>query len=384
MKVVIAPDSFKDALRAQEVVRHIIDGFKVGCPGTEFEPFPLSDGGEGFIETVMRGNPKASRESCITIDPLGRKIRASWVMVRGDTPDKSTAMIELASASGLELLKPEERNPCLTSTRGTGMMLREAYIRGARRFVLGIGGSATHDAGLGIAQAIGMIPFDAQGNQIISTQISGGQLIEVRGFDAIFEESGLMTDCEIHVACDVDNPLTGTNGAAHTYAAQKGATPAQIEELEAGTKHIAEVWRKQFGVDVETMPGAGAAGGVGGGLVAMLGAKLTSGAELVLETIGFGDTLNDADLVITGEGRLDSQSLQGKAAMTVAKRCKQAGVPCVALVGSVGEGAEQALDHGLSAYHVIGEGLPVEESIRRTGELLEAAAVKLAQSHRLK
>lgn len=383
MKVVIAPDSFKDALRAPEVMRHIIDGFTAGQPRTEFEPFPLSDGGEGFTEAVMLGNPKASRESCITVDPLGRKIRASWVMVEGEGTRKSTAMIELASASGLELLKPQERNPCLTSTRGTGMMLNEAYMCGARRFVLGIGGSATHDAGLGIAQALGMIPIDAQGNQVLSTPICGGQLMEVLGFDAIFEEAGLMTGREIFIACDVDNPLTGPNGAAHTYAQQKGATSAQIEQLEAGTKHIAEVWRKQFGVDVEAMPGAGAAGGVGGGLVAMLGAKLTSGAELVLDTIGFDDALKDADLVITGEGRLDSQSLNGKAAMAVAKRCQKAGVPCVALVGSVGEGAEQALEHGLSAYHVIGEGLPAEESIRRTGELLERAAMKLAQERML-
>lgn len=381
MKVVIAPDSFKDAMRAPQVVRHIIDGFNAGRPGAEFEPFPLSDGGEGFIEAVMWGNPKASRESSRTIDPLGRKIRASWVMVKRNRPNESTAIIELASTSGLELLKPEERNPCVTSTYGTGMMIREAYIRGVRRFVLGIGGSATHDAGLGIAQALGIIPVDARGNDMMSPPFCGEQLQEVRGFHAIFDEAGLMPGYEINIACDVDNPLTGPNGAAHTYAAQKGATPAQIEQLEAGTKHIAEVWRNQFGVDVEEIPGAGAAGGVGGGLVAMLGAKLTSGADLVLDTIGFGQALKGADLVITGEGRLDSQSLQGKAAMAVAKRCQRAGVPCVALVGSVGDGAELALEHGLTSYHVIGEGLPAEESIRRTGELLEAAAMKVAREH---
>lgn len=379
MRVVIAPDSFKDALRAPEVVRHMIDGFKAGRSGTMFEPFPLSDGGEGFVDAVMRGNPKASRESCITIDPLGRKIRAPWVLVKGARTQKTTAMIEMASASGLELLAPEERNPCLTSTRGTGMQLRQAYIQGARRFVLGIGGSATHDAGLGIAQALGMIPIDAQGNHIMASPFRGEQLVEVRSFDEVFDKCGLMPDYEIHIACDVDNPLTGLNGAAHTYAAQKGATLAQITQLEAGTKHIAEIWRKQFGVDVEHMPGAGAAGGVGGGLVAMFGAKIASGADLVLDTIGFDQAIKDADLVITGEGRLDGQSLRGKVVSAVAKRCHKAGIPCIALVGSIGKGAEEALEHGLSAYHVIGAGLPAEESIRRTGELLERAAMKLAQ-----
>ena len=173
--------------------------------------------------------------------------------------------------------------------------------------------------------------------------------------------------------------MTGHNGAAYTYAPQKGATPEQVKQLEAGTRHIARLWREQLGIDVEHMPGAGAAGGVGGGLVAMLGAELVPGADLVLDTIGFDERIKGADLVITGEGRLDSQSLSGKAAMTVAKRSHAAGVPCYALVGSIGEGADEALSQGLSGYRVIGEGLPVEESIARTGKLLESAAAKLTR-----
>ncbi|MFK7789021.1 MAG: glycerate kinase, partial [Phycisphaeraceae bacterium] len=241
--------------------------------------------------------------------------------------------------------------------------------------------SATNDAGLGIAQALGFDFFD-HNDKPIEDAITGALLMNVRKIVPVSAE--VLGAIHFSVACDVTNPLTGPNGAAHVYAPQKGATPQQVEELDAGLRHMAKLWREQLGVDVEHMPGAGAAGGVGGGLVAMLGAELVPGAELVLDTIGFDQRIKDADLVITGEGRLDSQSLQGKAAMAVAKRCQEAGVPCVALVGSVGEGADQALNHGLSAYHIIGEGLPVEESIRRTGELLQQAAVKVAQDWLLK
>lgn len=208
--------------------------------------------------------------------------------------------------------------------------------------------------------------------------MTGGMLRKVARIDTTYSDQRI-NRVSIQVACDVTNPLTGPNGAAHVYAPQKGAIPEQVEQLDAGLRHMAKLWRDQLGIDVENMPGAGAAGGVGGGLVAMLGAKLVPGAELVLDTINFDARIQDADLVITGEGRLDSQSLQGKAAMAVAKRAAAAGVPCFALVGSVGDGADQALAQGLTGYRVIGEGLEPAESIRRTGELLQAAAAKLAE-----
>lgn len=285
-------------------------------------------------------------------------------------------------ASGLECLAESERDPTKTTTLGTGYQLRDALENSSTQtIVLGIGGSATNDAGCGIVLALGGRFIDKAGEEIIGA-ITGANLKQVSRIE-LDELHPRLSKCTIRVACDVTNPLTGPNGAAHVYAPQKGATPEQVEHLDAGLRHMAQLWRDQLGVDVEHLPGAGAAGGVGGGLVAMLGAELVPGAELVLDTIGFDERIKDADLVITGEGRLDSQSLQGKAAMAVAKRCQKAGVPCVALVGSVGEGAEQSLEHGLSAYHVIGEGLSAEESIRRTGELLERAAVKLAQERLL-
>jgi len=291
--------------------------------------------------------------------------------------DQCSALIELAEASGLERLGKHEYNVMQASTFGTGVLMRAAIDFPVNHIILGIGGSATNDAGCGLVQALGIRFFDATGTEL-SEPITGEMLQQIHRIDTTCLHSAIRS-MEIKVACDVTNPLTGPNGAAHVYAPQKGATPEQVEQLDAGLRHMAQLWREQLGVDVQNMPGAGAAGGVGGGLVAMLGAKLVPGAELVLDTIGFDERIKDADLVITGEGRLDGQSLQGKAAMTVARRCKAAGVPCVALVGSVGEGAEQTRAHGLSAYYVIGEGLTAEESIRRTGELLERAAVRVAQ-----
>lgn len=380
MKVVIAPDSFKDALRANAVVKRIAAGLRSVVPDVEVDGCPVSDGGEGFVEAIANAHPRAKLQQTPTFDPLGRLIDGQWAMVMNDADEPESAVFELAWASGLERLKPHERNPCKTSTFGTGVLIEQALLDGATQIMLGIGGSATNDAGCGLMEALGFDFLDEHGEPM-NDAITGETLCRVRTIKAVTRET--LRSMRFVVACDVTNPLTGPNGAAHVYAPQKGATPKQVEELDAGLRHMARLWREQLGVDVEHMPGAGAAGGVGGGLVAMLGAELVPGAELVLDTIGFDERIEDAGLVITGEGRLDSQSLQGKAAMAVAKRCQAAGVPCVALVGSVGEGAEQALAHGLSAYHIIGEGLPAEESIRRTAELLQRAAVKVAQERLL-
>ncbi|MBX2850796.1 MAG: glycerate kinase [Phycisphaeraceae bacterium] len=377
MKVVIAPDSFKDAKRAAQAVRWIAAGLRSVVPSIEVDACPVADGGEGFVEAITFNRPNAKRHRSDTVDPLYRRIEdRPWVMLHDEQDEPHTAVIELAAASGLELLEPSKRNPMRTSTCGTGIMIEATVERGAKHVLLGIGGSATSEAGIGIAAALFVRLLDHKG-RMFHKQMDARKMKKVVGIlpGSLLADEGV----SLTVACDVSNPLTGPNGAAHVYAPQKGATPEQVEQLDAGLRHMAQLWRDQLGVDVENMPGAGAAGGVGGGLVAMLGAELVPGAELVLDTIGFDERIKDADLVITGEGRLDSQSLSGKAAMSVAKRCQQADVPCVALVGSVGEGADQALEHGLTAYHVIGEGLPADESIRRTGELLEAAAVRLAQ-----
>ncbi|MGB0767093.1 MAG: glycerate kinase [Phycisphaeraceae bacterium] len=378
MKVVIAPDSFKDALRAERVCEHIARGIDAVAPDVDVDRCPIADGGEGFVAAIAHAcGGSAKAHAVTTTDPLGRDISADITIVTRSR-GSSVAAIELAAASGLERLGPSERDVVRASTFGSGRLIREALEHRPAHLLLGIGGSATNDAGCGLAQALGAVFYDAAG-ALMAEPIAGGDLwridrIDLGGFEKT-PFSGSIT-----VACDVTNPLTGPNGAAHVYAPQKGATPEQVKELDAGLRHMAELWRDQLGIDVEHMPGAGAAGGVGGGLVAMLGAELVPGAELVLDTIGFDERIKDADLVITGEGRLDGQSMQGKAAMTVARRCKEAGVPCVALVGSVGEGAGESLAQGLVEYRVIGEGLSAEESIRRTGELLEDAAATLLRS----
>jgi glycerate kinase len=379
MKVVIAPDSFKDALRAEQAAKSISLGIINSAANVvEYDICPISDGGEGFADVIAFNHQSAQQRVCQAVDPLSRIIFAEWSMLMCKAGCPETAVIELAAASGLELLKPQERNPLKTTTVGTGALLLDAVKEKPKQILLGLGGSATCDAGIGLVSAFGVIFHEHEGRHLIWPKMNGQAMQKVTRI-LPSDPSVVMSGIPIRVACDVTNPLTGPNGAAHVYAPQKGATPEQVEELDAGLRHMAQLWRDQLGIDVEDMPGAGAAGGVGGGLVAMLGAELVPGAELVLDTINFDERIKDADLVITGEGRLDRQSLQGKAAMTVAKRCQRAGVPCVALVGSVGEGADEALNYGLSAYHVIGDGLPAEESIRRTGELLEAAAVKLAQ-----
>lgn len=378
MRILVAPDSFKDAMRARVVCEHIAAGIRRVLPEAEIDLCPVADGGEGFTEAITFGNPRAIAHRSRTVDPLGKKMYADWVMLHDAQGRPDTAVIELAAASGLELLKPKQRDPTRTHTYGTGMLIREALREGARHIVLGIGGSATNDAGMGIAFANGVLFYDEKGGLFNKTGMPGRLLHKVARIDPVHPD--LPRARQLRVACDVTNPLTGPHGAAHVYAPQKGATPEQVEQLDAGLRHLAKLWREQLGVDVEHLPGAGAAGGVGGGLVAMLGAKLVAGSELVLDTIGFDERVKAADLVITGEGRLDSQSLQGKAAMAVARRAAAAGVPCVALVGSVGEGAERALQHGLTDYRVIGPGLAAEESIRRTGELLDNAAAELLRT----
>lgn len=378
MKIVIAPDSFKDALRARQAAQHIASGLTSIMPGAEIDLCPVSDGGEGFAAALGGSGLENKYATAWCIGPLGQtRSQPVWVLLKSDRGKPATAVLELASVCGLEMVPADQRDPTRSTTFGLGQLIAETLRHGAKTVVLGIGGSATNDAGCGIAQALGARFFDKHGAEI-TTHITGGDLQRIASIDRGSVAAQTLATKYL-IACDVTNPLTGPNGAAHIYAPQKGATPEQVEQLDAGLRHIAKLWREQLGVDVEQMPGAGAAGGVGGGMVAMLGAKLVPGAELVLDTIGFDQRINDADLVITGEGRLDAQSLSGKAVMAVARRCKAMNVPCVALVGCVGEGAEQTLAQGLTDYIVIGEGLDPAESIRRTGELLERAAARVAE-----
>lgn len=382
MRILIAPDSFKDAARAAQAAQAIANGVRQTLPDAACDLCPVSDGGEGFVDAMVVGIPDARRIAAETTDPLNRPSTTTYALAPATYDQPCTAVIELAAASGLELLATHERGPLQTSTYGTGTLIRHALARGAGRILLGIGGSATTDAGLGIAQALGLsMPADMVAGAI---PLAGRDLAAVARAGIAWAEAANVTPAvprTIRVACDVTNPFCGPKGAAHVYGPQKGATPEQVEQLDAGLQSLAAAWREAGLPDIAHLPGAGAAGGVGGGLVAMFGAELCPGAELVLDAVGFDDRLAQADLVLTGEGRLDSQSLQGKAAMAVAARAKEAGVPCVALVGSVGEGGDRALSQGLTGYHVIGEGLALQESIARTGDLLASAAAEAIQHH---
>lgn len=334
MKVIVAPDSFKECLPAAEVAQAIGDGLRqawqaAGLSETlEIVPVPMADGGEGTVETVLAAAGGQLRKVTV-MGPLGRPVEAGF----GLLADGSTAVLEMASAAGLHLVERDRRDPTKTTTHGVGELIRAALDAGARRLLVGIGGSSTTDGGTGCAQALGWRFFDKAGREI-REPMAGGLLSTVGRIDASGRDVRL-ANTEILVACDVDNPLTGPEGSAAVYGPQKGATPEQVRQLDEGLGHLATLIRRDAGTDVERMPGAGAAGGLGAGLVAFCGAKLRRGIESVAEIVDLAGKMRGADLVITGEGRLDDQSLRGKVIWGVGSIAKRLGVPVVAVAGQV-------------------------------------------------
>ena len=325
-KILIAADSFKGSLSSAEVARAAALGVRRALPGCEAVGIPVADGGEGFTDAMLAACG-GERHSLTVSDPLGRPVKAAY----GILPD-GTAVIETAAASGLPLLAPEERNPLLTSTSGTGELIRDALDRGCRNVLLGLGGSATHDAGTGLLSALGFRFLDTSGQVLRGC---GANLERIRTIDrsAIYPALGSV---RFTAACDVQTRFCGPEGAAATFAPQKGADTDAVTLLERGTASFADVIarsRPHSGLD---LPGSGAAGGLGGALAALLGARLESGIDLVLDAAGFDALLQDADLVITGEGRIDAQTASGKAVWGVLKRARRAGVPVVAICGRLG------------------------------------------------
>lgn len=388
MKIICAPDSFKESLSAKAAAEAMARGVKRALPDAVGEVCPISDGGEGFTEALLSAMPgTAFPIHSDVVGPLGATVEAIWGIVDSDEGER-TAVIEMAAASGLELVPKRERNPLNTTTFGTGELIRNAIELGARRILIGIGGSATNDGGCGMAQALGTTFLDVDGKRI-GESMTGGKLLNLASvvapalkFEFAYGDHATtvdLSDCELIVACDVTNPLTGPQGAAAIYGPQKGATPQQVEQLDQGLRHLARLVREQLGSDFEFTTGAGAAGGLGFGLLAFLGAKIVSGIELVLDAVRFDERVRGADLVLTGEGKLDGQSLAGKACIGVAQRAKRQGVPTVALVGNVGDGIEKAVAAGLEGYALIGDGLSLEESIRRADELLATTAERICR-----
>ena len=368
MRVVIAPDSFKGSVSALGVAQAMERGVRAVFPDAEVRQVPIADGGEGTVEALVTAT-RGRLEERTVCGPFGEPVRARW----GVLGDGQTAVIEMAAASGLPLVPKDRRDPRVTSTYGTGELVRAALEAGLTKLVIGIGGSATNDGGTGLARALGVRFLDAAGAELPEGGAALGRLarIDLAGLDS------RLASAEILVACDVDNPLTGPRGASAVYGPQKGATPQMVAELDAALGHYARVAQAATGRDVALHPGAGAAGGLGAGLLFFTPARLRPGVDIVLETTGFVELVRGADLVLTGEGRTDFQTAMGKAPVGVAQAAKRHGVPVVCLAGGLGDGADDVLAKGIDALaSAVPQAMPLEEAMARGAELVEAAAAR--------
>lgn len=372
MKILIAPGAFKHSLKATDAADAIIRGLRRSGLAAEYIALPIADGGNSTLDVLLAAHaPNAQRQRVTVRDPLGRPVIAEYGLI----DDAKTAVIEMALASGLELLQPDELDPLRASTYGTGQLMAHALKLGATRFIMGMGGSATVDGGSGCLLALGAKYTDKNGRACL--QQGGGALSHIQHVDL----SGLdarWAACEVRVLVDVDNPALGEQGAAAVFGAQKGAQPPDIPILEAGLAQFLNALAAASGTPTHTLKGGGAAGAFAAGLVSGLGATLVSGADYVLDTLRFDEHLTDAALVVTGEGRMDAQSIGGKGPFGVALRAAQKGVPTVALVG--GLGVDDAVLHaaGMGAVlPIVPAPLPLADALQHAPEFLEQAAVRL-------
>lgn len=371
MRIVIAPDKFKGCLSAAQVASAIARGIRNALPTAVIDQIPLADGGEGTVDALVAATQGRLLTRQVTGPLPDMKVTATF----GLLGDGHTAVVEMAAASGLQLLRPDQYNPAATTTFGTGELLLAAKELGARKIILGIGGSATTDGGVGCAQACG-VTFSADGEPV-TTPLTGGHLVQHTV--TVTDHHHALEDIELLVACDVNNPLYGLKGAARVFGPQKGATPEQVERLDAALARLAQ----STGNDpLAHHLGAGAAGGLGFGLLAFLGAKIVPGFVLIADTLHLRDRLRGVDVVITGEGRLDASSLHGKTAIGVARLCKSLSIPCFALTGSLDpEAASEAHAHGLTAAYPIRTGsMTLEEAVCDAAALLTQSAEHVARA----
>ncbi|AYA74628.1 glycerate kinase [Bacillus sp. Y1] len=375
MKIVIAPDSFKESLTAQEAANAIERGFKSIFPNAVYHKMPMADGGEGTVQSLVDATNGTIEERIVT-GPLGNLVKSFF----GVMGDGKTAVIEMAAASGLHLVPMEKRNPLVTSTRGTGELISAALDLGVKHIIIGIGGSATNDGGAGMIQALGAKLLDEEGETIGP---GGGALSQIATVDL----SGLdnrLKDVHIDVACDVDNPLTGPRGASAIFGPQKGATPEMVKLLDKNLSHFADVIEKALGKSFRDIKGAGAAGGLGASLLAFLNADLKRGIDIVLHAMNFESVVKDADLVITGEGRIDSQTVYGKTPIGVAKAAKKYGVPVIGLAGSISQDSDVVFEHGIDALFSIVPGIiTLPEAFEFAEPNIERTARNVAASMRM-
>ncbi|MEH7442104.1 glycerate kinase [Bacillus sp. JJ1122] len=370
MKIVIAPDSFKESLTALEVAQAIEKGMKKVLPGADFIKVPMADGGEGTVQSLVDATGGRIISKTVT-GPLGEPVEAFF----GLSGDEKTAVIEMAAASGLHLVPAEKRNPLITTTRGTGELIAAALDFGIEQIIIGIGGSATNDGGSGMANALGIKLLDSEGNEIGD---GGGALGDIAAIDMSNIDSRLAS-VSIEVACDVDNPLTGPKGASSIFGPQKGANPEMVRLLDENLIHYAQMILRDVGKDIDKIAGAGAAGGLGGGLMAFLSAELKRGVDIVLEATALEDQLKDADFVLTGEGKIDGQTIFGKTPIGVAKTAKKYNIPVIAIAGNVGYDSHVVHEHGIdSVFSIVPGIIPLTDAFENASVYVERLASNLA------
>ena len=370
MKIVIAPDSYKESLSALEVATQIELGFKEIFPDAEYVKVPMADGGEGTVQAMVEATQGRQVDVVVT-DPLGQRITGFY----GLTGDGRTAMIEMAAASGLALVPPAQRNPNITTSYGTGELIIAALDAGARHLILGIGGSATNDGGAGMLQALGVQLLDAHGVELARGGAPLALLVRI-------DMTGLdkrLAECQIEVACDVDNPLTGERGASAIFGPQKGAMPDMVQSLDAGLKHFAAIIERDLGVAVDAVAGAGAAGGMGAAMMAFLKGQLRPGCEIIARAVGLEAAVRDADLVITGEGRIDQQTIFGKTPFGVATVAKQFGKPVIGIAGGLGTNAQVVHEHGIDAiFSVLSRICTLQDALAEAEHNVRSSARNIA------
>lgn len=370
MKIIIAPDSYKESLSAEEVANQIEAGFREVFPDAEYVKLPMADGGEGTVAALVATTHGRIVKKTVT-GPLGQPVEAFY----GLTGDGQTAIIEMAAASGLEIVPIEQRNPLITTTYGTGELVRDALDAGVRHIIFGIGGSATNDGGVGMVQALGGRFLDSNGQEI---GLGGGTLNQLDRID-ISQLDTRLAQCGIEVACDVNNPLVGPKGASAVFGPQKGATPEMIKQLDANLAHYCELIKRDLGIDICDTPGAGAGGGMGAAMLAFLKADLRPGIEIVVKAAGLEQAMKGADLVVTGEGRIDSQTIHGKTPIGVARAAKRFNIPVIGIAGGLSADVSVVHDHGIDAvFSVLYKICSLQEALGNAADNVRLAARNVA------
>ncbi|MFP3515470.1 glycerate kinase [Pseudomonas sp. SIMBA_077] len=371
MKIVIAPDSFKDSLSAEKVADAIAAGLRDVLPDAQIITCPMADGGEGTVDAIVAAGNGQFRRNRVQ-GPLGASVEANW----GWLPDTRTAIIEMAEASGLQLVARNQRDACISSTFGTGELIKAALDEGSQRIILAIGGSATNDGGAGALQALGLELLDEQGQPLPQGGLALAELarIELAGLDP------RLTDVRFEIAADVNNPLCGEHGASAIFGPQKGASAEQVRLLDNALGHFADHCAQVLPKDVRDEPGSGAAGGLGFAAKAFFGAQFRAGVEVVAELVGLAEAVQGADVVITGEGRFDAQTLRGKTPFGVARVAQAQGVPVVVLAGTLGDGYQALYEHGIQAAFAIASGpMSLEDACGQAAQLLTDRARDVAR-----